>query len=160
LTRLGFERVTLCLDRDRAGRMATAKAVEHSTIASASPLVLVVDPGRLAPGKDPDDFVRQHGVDAWGQLSRDGVCGVTWRALEFVAAIKPKSPVGERREGLARAGAWLGTLPPRLALEQEDALRSVAGRCGYSIPAVERMFRARFWREPSRSASPEAARGL
>jgi DNA primase len=160
LAHLGFERVTLCLDRDAAGRAATSRAVENAARAPASPPIYVVDSERLAPGKDPDDFVRQNGADAWGELSRDGVCGVTWRALEFVAAIEPKSSTGERREGLARAGAWLGTLPPRLALEQEDALRLVAERCGYSIPAVERTFRARFWREPSRSASPEVARGL
>jgi hypothetical protein len=160
LARLGFERVTLSLDRDGAGREASAKAVENAANASASPLVLVVDPERLAPEKDPDEFVRQRGVDAWNQLSRDGACGVTWRALEFVAAVEPRSPTGERREALARAGKWLGTLSPRLALEQEDALRSVAERCGYSIPAVERTFRARFWREQSRTAAREVATGL
>jgi hypothetical protein len=160
LSRLGFERVTLCLDRDEAGREATAKAVEHAASASASPAILVVDPEQLAPGKDPDDFVGRHGADAWSELSGNGGCGETWRALELVADVGPRSPPGERRDGLSRAAAWLGTLPPRLALEQEDALRAVAERCGYSLPAVERTFRARFWSERPRKSPPEVVRGL
>ncbi|MGH2845537.1 MAG: hypothetical protein ACRDL0_05875, partial [Thermoleophilaceae bacterium] len=48
---------------------------------------------------------------------------------------------------LARAGAWLGTLPPRLSLEQEDAVTVVAERSGYSPEATQRAFRARYWPE-------------
>jgi DNA primase len=73
LAGLGFERVTLCFDRDGAGRAATAKAVEHAVTASASPAIVVIDPERLAPGKDPDDFVVRRGIDAWSELSRNGV---------------------------------------------------------------------------------------
>src|SRR5205807_2166292 len=51
------------------------------------------------------------------------------------------------RAATAQAGQWLGGLPPRLALEQEDALRAVADQCGYSVTAVERAFKARFFRE-------------
>jgi hypothetical protein len=47
---------------------------------------------------------------------------------------------------------WLGSLPPRLSVEQEDAVRVVAERCGYSPEAVKRAFRARFWRDQRRSA--------
>jgi hypothetical protein len=58
-----------------------------------------------------------------------------------------ESSASERRAALARAGQWLGALPPRLALEQEDALRAVAERCDYSPEAVRRAFQARFFRE-------------
>jgi hypothetical protein len=61
-----------------------------------------------------------------------------------------------RRAALARAGNWLGTLPPRLSLEQEDAVRRVADQCGYSRTAVERAFRERFWnRSPALSQRRE-----
>jgi hypothetical protein len=68
-----------------------------------------------------------------------------------------------RREALARAGAWLGTLTARLSLEQEDAVHVVAEASGYSPAAVERAFRARFWQSerPFRQAEgTELAQGL
>ncbi len=70
---------------------------------------------------------------------------VTWRARELVGGVTPESETRDRRAALARAGEWLGTLPARLAVEQEDAVRQVADRCGYSSAAVERAFRVRFW---------------
>jgi ParB/RepB/Spo0J family partition protein len=73
-------------------------------------------------------------------------CGIAWRAHELTAVTRD-SPIAERRAGLARAGRWLGGLPPRLALEQEDALHAVADQCGYSATAAERAFQARFFRE-------------
>jgi hypothetical protein len=72
-------------------------------------------------------------------------CGIAWRAMEVLEGVTPGSPGEARREALTRAGSWLGGLPPRLALEQEDAVRKVSKRCGYSAEAVERAFRARFW---------------
>jgi hypothetical protein len=156
----GFESVTLCLDHDTAGRAATDKAIDQAARARRSPTIFVVDPERLAPTKDPDAFVRERGVETWEALVATRGCAVTWRALRFTRDIGPHPASNERREALARAGAWLGSLPPRLALDQEDALRAVATRCGYSLPAVERAFRARFWQEPSCGRTLERARGL
>jgi DNA primase len=148
LHRLGIEAVTLCLDNDEAGRGATARAVENAARARQSPEVYVIDPERLAPANDPDQLVRQRGAAAWHELLEAHTCGIAWRAHEL-AAVTSDSPVSERRTALARVGRWLGTLPPRLALEQEDALREIAERCGYSTEAAVRSFRARFW-EPQR----------
>jgi len=149
LIRLGVERVTLCLDRDAAGRAASARAVENAARAESSPAVSVVDPGRLAPAKDPDDLLRTAGASAWSPLLAARTCGVTWRANELLGEVTADSDQSARRHALERAGSWLGTLPARLALEQEDALRLVSERCGYSTLAVERAFRARFWQPPS-----------
>jgi DNA primase len=158
LHRLGIEIVTLCLDNDEAGRTATARAVEHSARARCSPEIYVIDHEELGSAKDPDELVRQRGPTAWRELLATRTCGIAWRAHEH-AAVTRDSPTPERRAALARAGRWLGTLPPRLALEQEDALRDVAERCGYSPAAVERSFRARFWREPQGRQLPELSRG-
>ena len=149
LARLGFGSVTLCLDRDDAGRAATARAVDQAARAAASPQVLVVDPDSLAPATDPDEAVRQRGVEGWHALLARSTCGIVWRARELTAGVTAESPALDRRHALARAGSWLGSLPPRLALEQEDAVRAVAERCGYSTAAVERAFRARYWSEPA-----------
>jgi len=161
LTGLGFVSVTLCLDRDDAGRAATARAVDQAARAAASPAVFAVDPDGLAPAKDPDELVRQRGVEGWHALLAGRTCGVVWRAHELASGVVADSPALERREALARAGVWLGGLPPRLAIEQEDAIRALAERCGYSQAAVERAFRARFWSQPlARGGSSPARPGF
>ncbi len=159
LAQLGFNGVTLCFDHDSAGRAATAKAIEQSVRAAASPAVAVVAPEHLAPAKDPDEFVRERGVEAFRRITSNGECGVTWRALDLVSDVSADSPTRDRRRALAVAGEWLGSLPARLALEQEDALKAVAEHCGYSAPAVARAFQARYWSSPRR-ASCDHARAL
>jgi len=149
LRRRGIETVTLCLDNDDAGRRATARAVEESARAANGPIVYVVDPAALAPAKDPDELVRERGAGAWRELLTRRTCGIEWRARELASGASPESPPAERRAALGRAGRWLGTLPPRLALEQEDALRAVAEMFGYSVPSVRRAFQIHFFREHS-----------
>lgn len=150
LGRLGIETVTLCLDNDEAGSAATTRAVENSARAQGGPAVYVVTSERLGEAKDPDAFVQSHGTDAWRALITTRECGIGWRAQQLVAQVKPDGSIGKRREALSRAGEWLGALPARLSLEQEDAVQAVAQRCGYSPEAVDRAFRARFWNEKSR----------
>lgn len=146
--RFGIGSVVLALDNDASGRDGTARAVESITRLTDAPTLRVLDPERLGESKDPDAFVRGHGVARFGTLVAEAECAVGWRAREFVHGMTPESEPLRRRAGLARAGSWLGALPPRYALEQEDAIRQVAERCGYSKDAVERAFRARFW-DPS-----------
>jgi DNA primase len=110
-----------------------------------APALRVLDPAGLDDSKDPDAFVRKHGVARLRFLIDDAECAVGWRARELVGGVSRDDEVAVRRKALARAGEWLGTLPPRDALEQEDAIRQVAERCGYSSVAVERAFRARYW---------------
>jgi DNA primase len=153
LARLGVETVTLCLDNDQAGRTATARAVEQAVRARLSSTLFVLDPHRLAPEKDPDAFVRAGGVEAWRALLEKRECGIGWRSLELLGDTNRDSPMTARREGLARAGAWLGSLPARLALEQEDGVHAAADRCGYTPDAVQRAFRARYWPHPGRDSS-------
>lgn len=147
LRRLGVEEVTVCLDSDGPGRVATARAVENAARAAASPSIYVA---RLA-AKDPDELVRTQGIDAWQHLFERPECGISWRAAEFLGGVAATDRVTERRSAVARAGAWLGSLPPRLALEQEDAVRLVAERAGYSCEAALRSFRARFWSDRAQS---------
>ena len=144
LQRLGIETVTLCLDNDDAGRTATARAVEQAARARRSPDIYVIDPDQLAPAKDPDELVRTRGPQAVHELMATRECGISWRASALLNVTR-ESPEHERRNALLRAGRWLGSLPPRLALEQEDAIGVSAECCGYSAEAAARTFRARFW---------------
>jgi DNA primase len=145
LHRLGFDSIVLALDNDAPGREGVARAVDEMSRATAGPVLRVLEPRHLRDAKDPDAFVREHGIDAFRDKVAQAECGITWRALDLTDGVSDLDPAPTRRAALARAGAWLGTLPARHSLEQEDAIRLVAERCGYSTAAVERAFRARFW---------------
>ena len=151
LSQLGVKEVTLCFDSDAAGRAATTRGVENAARACTSPAIYVVD-SKAVEAEDPDALVSKGGLVAWDKLLSHRVCGIAWHATEIVREITPESPLPTRREALSGAGAWLGKLPARLALEQEDAVRIVAERGGYSPEALTRSCRARFWtdREPNR----------
>jgi Toprim domain len=154
LHRYGIESVVLAFDNDPAGRDGTTRAIGDVSRAKSAPVLRVVEPTLLGEAKDPDGFVREHGTARFRELVAGAACAVTWRALELTNGVSPDDPVAARRAALGRAGRWLGSLPPRLSLEQEDAIGQVADRCGYSRVAVERTFRARFWESADRRARP------
>lgn len=154
ITRLqsfGFDSVVLAFDNDAPGREGTARAVEGASRAKEAPTLRVLEPKLLAGAKDPDAFVREHGIEKFRRLVDQADCAISWRALELIPGATPQDDAPARRAALARVGAWLGTLPARLSLEQEDAVRRVADQCGYSRTAVERAFHARFWHQPPRA---------
>ena len=133
LSRLGVETVTLCLDNDDAGsRRDGARRRELGARTAAARPSTWSAPSVSARRRIRTRSSGAQGTDAWRDTARDRECGIGWRARELVAGCRrPMDPLAERRDALGRAGEWLGTLPPRLALEQEDAVRVVAERCGY-----------------------------
>jgi hypothetical protein len=119
-----------------------------------------VESRRLGDTKDPDGFVREHGLARFRDLVDGAVCAVTWHALELTGDTSADDPVEQRRDALRCAGRWLGSLPARLSFEQEDAIARVGARCGYSRVVLDRTFRARYWDE-TRSLTREGhTRGL
>ena len=146
LAEVGVERVVLALDNDDAGRTALVRAIDQSVRAIRSPDVWVIDPDLYDDAKDPADLIRVSGAKGWEAARVAPSCALTWRALDLTGPIgEPETPLA-RRAALARAGAWLGALPPRLAIEQTTALDVVAETLGYDRDAVRRAFRARHWR--------------
>ena len=135
----------LAFDNDAAGREGISRAIEVVSRSEKAPALKVLEPELLGDAKDPDAFVQARGIERFRALVDEAECAITWRVGELVKDIGPEDRVSVRRAALARAGRWLGTLAPRYALEQEDALRRVADQCGYSRDAVERAFRARYW---------------
>jgi DNA primase len=131
------------------GYAATARAVDAAARAATAPELAVLAPERLGDAKDPDAFVRQRGLDAFRELVASAGCAVTWRTLDQLEGVDPERGPDERKQALLRAARWLAMLPPRLALEQETALAAAAEQTGYSPEAVQRAFRARFWRDAS-----------
>jgi hypothetical protein len=160
LSKHGIETITLALDNDESGRDALAGTIDRTSRFEHAPALRVVHPAELGDSKDPDEYVRTHGVDRLRELVRGAECGVTWRTFDRMRHLEPDSPQRERRAALADVGRWLGTLPGRLALEVEDAIRAASERAGYDPKAVERAFHAQFWasererREPTRALHP------
>ena len=145
LSKHGIKTVTLALDNDESGRDALARAIDQASRFDHAPALRVIHPAELGDAKDPDEYVRTHGVDRLRELVRDAECGVTWRTFDRMRHLEPDSPQRERRAALEDVGRWLGTLPPRLALEVEDAIWAASERAGYDPKAVERAFHAKFW---------------
>jgi DNA primase len=159
LRRLGVESVVLAFDNDTPGREGASRAVEAVTRSAHAPDLRVLEPALLGGAKDPDAFVQESGIARFRALVDESDCAVTWRARELVRDVDPDADLRDRRGALARAGEWLGTLPARYALEQEDAIHHVADQCGYSRAAVARAFRSRYWAR-ERHGAPERGRGL
>jgi len=157
LAKHGIETVTLALDNDESGREALARAIDRTSRLAHAPALRVLHPGELGDAKDPDEHVRTHGADRLRELVRNAECGVTWRTFDRMRHLKADSPQRERRAALEDVGRWLGTLPPRLALEVEDAIWAAAERSGYDPIAVERAFHAKFWGAEPRRREREPA---
>jgi hypothetical protein len=159
LSKHGIESVTLALDNDESGREALARAIDRTSRLAHAPALRVLDPAELGDAKDPDEYVRTHGADRLRELVRGAECGVTWRTFDRMRHLEAGSPQRERRAALDDVGRWLGTLPPRLALEVEDAIWAASERTGYDPNAVERAFHAKFWgAEPQRREREPALR--
>jgi DNA primase len=160
LCKHGIETVTLALDNDESGRDALAGMIDRTSRLERAPALRVIPPAQFGDAKDPDEYVRTHGVDRLRELVRDAECGVTWRTFDRMRHLKPDSPQRDRRAALEDVGKWLGTLPARVALEVEDAIWAASERAGYDPKAVQRAFHAKFWaaererREPKRALHP------
>ena len=94
--------------------------------------------------------VRRYGAGRHCELVRDAECGVARCTFDRMRHLEPDNPPRERRAALGDVGMWVGTLPPRLALEVADAIWAASERSGADTKAVERSFHAKFW-----SAAPE-----
>jgi hypothetical protein len=58
---------------------------------SDAPDLRVFEPERLGDAKDPDAFVREHGIARFGGLVDEAECAVSWRARELIRGITPAS---------------------------------------------------------------------
>ena len=93
LARNRVSSVTLCLDPDGAGENATARNIHHLTAAGISVYVAPT----LPEGLDPDDYVAQHGIEAWRKHLAGKVAGYRWLAERVVAgaeSVRPETTVG------------------------------------------------------------------
>jgi len=156
LADLHVARVVLAFDNDGAGRIATVNAIDAATHAHRSRDLWVIDPDLYGSAKDPGEIICSRGADIWQATATAPMCAVTWQALDLTGPISAGNSQLTRRAGLARAGKWLGSLPSRLAIEQDAVLDAVAESLNYDSRAVCRAFRARYWRREPAPETPRA----
>ncbi|MBR6635918.1 MAG: toprim domain-containing protein, partial [Phascolarctobacterium sp.] len=73
------DEVVFCYDSDNAGRNASVRAV---SIARAAGLKVRV--AGVPDGKDPDEFIRQHGKDAFLEVIKQGLDGIDYQVEETI----------------------------------------------------------------------------
>jgi DNA primase len=144
LDRLGVHEVTLMLDADEAGLVGTIRAIDNAVRAERSPDLYVARTDGV-DAKDPDELLRRSGPAAIRELVERRRSAASWRVEGLLEV------AGEPAAGVRRAGEWLGRLGPRWALEQDDAVATIARAAGRDEEAVRRAFRARYWRAATAS---------
>ena len=151
LDRLGIQSVVLALDNDQPGRRATVRAIDAAHRATQAPEIRLIAPEHYGEHKDPGEHLDAHGPDALLNLIREAEDAIAWRTRDLLGPDHTRTTDSSRRAALNRAGRWLATLPARLALEQEDAIKLAANATGYDPATVTRAFHARYWKpEPAR----------
>jgi len=157
LREAGVKKVVLVLDNDEPGKEGTFKAVDNVRNVLNVPVVAVVDPGELGDAKDPDEFVRTHGVDTFRAVVSKAVPSPVYRARALLESVTPASPDLDRRDAVERVLEYVTSLRGACSeLDKEDALRLLAERTGYSWEALAELARE----HEIRHAKEEAERTL
>ncbi len=143
LGRLGVRSATLALDNDAAGRKGTLAALTNASNVTNAPVISVLDPADLGDTKDPDEYVRRNGLEAFHRLLNGQQAGTVYLAAVSLQGVAPASPDAVKREALASVGAHLETRRgPWAKVDEEAVVSLIAERTGYSKNAISEFFRA------------------
>ena len=134
---LGVERVVLASDADEAGRDGLAAALRNARKARNVSEVYVVDPEAYGGAKDPDELVRERGLDAFREVLVHRRPAAAHEAAVLLAGVSPESPDADRRAAVEAVLDLDANLRgPRAALDREDLIRQAAEATGYSVEAL------------------------
>ena len=120
--------VVLCYDSDEAGKKASQRA-----IAILEKLDMKVRVLQLTGAKDPDEFIKKNGPDAFRNVIEGSAGQVEYR-LKAVEEKNPPTTDEGKVDYLKAAAALLSTLPG--AVEREVYAARVAEKAGVSRQAV------------------------
>jgi hypothetical protein len=109
LARCGIRGVTIALDPDAAGDNGIRSCVRGLIAKGITPYVAP----KLPDGLDPDDFIVQHGVDAWRQHVDQAVHAYRYEARGIIARHKPASGWTDKTKdsAIAEAGQFAAAQP-------------------------------------------------
>lgn len=120
-------RVYICYDGDAAGQNATLRGMDILAKEGLEVRVMSV-PG----GRDPDDYIKENGRDAFLAL-KDEAKGLNEYRLDALWAEVDGQDADGRETYAKRACAFLATLQP---VERERYVDTVARRTGYSKDSI------------------------
>ena len=83
-------KIIFCYDSDEAGQRATIRALPIVQTAGAEVFIV-----QVPDGKDPDDFIRKHGKDAFDALIRNASTLIDYRMKYVLARAELATPVGK-----------------------------------------------------------------
>lgn len=133
LAGFGVRAVTLVLDNDAAGQEGTRKALDNLRKVPVSLKVSVVDPALLGDAKDPDELVRRHSVEAFGDVLAQAVPWALYMARTLLGGVGPEAPAQARQKAAETVLDFVaGLRHSTAALDRRDILRETGARTGYS----------------------------
>jgi len=129
----GTRAVVLALDNDKAGADGTERALERLRRAGLRAYVLTLPEGT----KDPDEFLKTRGADAFNELYRNAPSGATWKAGRILG--RYDGTAQGRDLALDEAIAYEdGLLDP---IESKDLIETVTGGLGLTPEFLEHRLR-------------------
>ena len=139
----GTEEVVICYDSDEAGKKAAQRAIDILGRSGLKVRVL-----RMNGAKDPDEYIRKNGPEAFENLLRRSYTDIEYRLADIRGRYDLEEAEG-RVEYLQEAARYLATVPSEV--EREIFGRTVAKEAGVSEQAmlaeVGRAVKSRYRRE-------------
>ena len=133
-------------DSDAAGQEATLRALSVARAAGAAVKVL-----RVPDGKDPDEYIRKHGKEAFQKLIEAALPFVEYRMVRVLEAADKESLQG-------RLDALSALLPVFFEVKSPAELGSYIVRTARELTLDEGLIRAELGRAAGSSVQPTAAR--
>jgi DNA primase len=130
--RYGTKRFILALDNDEAGYKATETAIQIIRSKGLSALVVTLPDGI----KDPDDLIREQGIEAFKQAISGAESIGHWKAKRILSVHSVQNTQNitqsQKESVIADALDWDARLPNERAREGEDLINAIAKATGYS----------------------------
>ncbi len=123
----GIERCTLALDNDAAGVEATERAIDSFQEKGIQTFVAEFD----TQFKDPDELIREKGIQAFAESIHTALHAVTWKARHIVSTCKTNT-ARERELLIGKALDWHTSLPDSLPRHKGEFLHTIAAATGYT----------------------------
>jgi len=139
LARQGKPRIiTLAMDNDEAGGKGVEAALHNLQKIHTSLKVSVLAPAELGKAKDPDEFVRDNGGEAFNNLIKKAIPGSIYQATSALREIQPISSFLQREEAAEKVLTFL--VHEENPLHRDEILRQTAECTGYSLDALKDQF--------------------
>ncbi len=127
VTRFGADTIYLAFDADAAGQKATLSAIEMVEPVLAMKPELALRIIHIPEGKDPDDFLTQHGADAFETLMNQAIDPISFKLHYALKGIPIDTSEGRVKAAFAITPVLADIRSP---IQRDEFIRIMAGRIG------------------------------